>query len=127
MYFGALFLGGMVGVAQYTVLWGLLPPFLPNHDAAGWLLALIPVGSTCGVLFTRVMIWVLDKKSKPSIGAALCWSTLCGLPTALMAPMMFFSLVPSQQYLYACYFVVYGIAWGGLFLLIYDAAKKARN
>jgi hypothetical protein len=123
-YFGALLLGGMVGVAQYTVLCFLLPPFLPN---LGWLLVLIPFGSTCGVLFTRALIWLVDKKSKASTGVALCGSTLCGLPIALAVPIMFFSLVPSQQYLYACYFVVFGIAWSGLLFLIYDEAKKTRQ
>ena len=128
MYFAALLLGGLIGIAQCAVLSGLLPDFLPNSGAAGWLLLIIPFGAFCGVLFTRVLVFFVDSKCKPRIAAPMGLAALCGLPVALIAPMMLVGLGPNyQDYRYIAYFVEYGFAWSALFFLVYVEAKKSKT
>ncbi len=113
-----LLLGGVLGAAQATVMWGLTnSDFI---DEAGWVLLIAPLGAFFGVLVAAQFVGfkVAAKGNWVKFCAVWCLAFIVGFPVALVAPIVLVGLGPKdQKYRFFAFFLEYGVAWGVLYLL----------
>ncbi len=63
MPFVGMFLGGILGAAQFSVMWGFIPEQLAtnlNLNAFYWILLIVPLGTLYGTAISALIVRLRD-------------------------------------------------------------------